>query len=191
MEQKHRLECEELVRDQLKMIGEDPCREGLVDTPKRVVKSWKELYAGYCMNPDEILSTAFSETNGYDQMIVLRDIDYYSTCEHHMLPFFGRAHVAYIPGKAVVGISKLARLVECFARRLQIQEVMTSQIADAIVTSLDPVGVGVLVEGQHFCMTARGIKKQNATMVTCALRGSFKEGTVRSEFMNIAARASK
>jgi GTP cyclohydrolase I len=185
MEQTQRLLAEELVREMVAMIGENPDREGLLDTPKRVVKSWKELYAGYQMNPGDILKTSFAEKAGYDQMVVLRDIDYFSTCEHHLLPFFGRVHVAYIPGEAVVGISKLARLVECFARRLQIQEVMTSQIADSIMDHLKPHGVGVMVEGQHFCMTARGVKKQEARMVTSALRGDFLSSAVRQEFFSL------
>lgn len=180
---------ESLIRNVLVAIGDDASREGLVDTPKRVVKSWNELYGGYKMNPSEILVTTFAEAGGYDEMVVLKDIDFFSTCEHHMLPFFGKAHVSYIPNERVVGISKLARLVECFARRLQIQEVMTEQIANAIMEHLQPKGVGVLIEAQHFCMTGRGVKKQNARMVTSALHGCLKtDSAARAEFMAICGR---
>ena len=148
----NRPEARELVRQLLVLAGENPDREGLRDTPARVVKSWGELYGGYRMKPEKILTTTFAESGGYDQMVVLRNIDFFSTCEHHCLPFFGKAHVAYIPDKLVVGISKLARLVECFARRLQIQEVMTSQIADSIEAILKPLGVGVFVEADALCI---------------------------------------
>ena len=174
----------DLVRHIIKAIGDHPQREGVRDTPKRVVKSWKELFGGYKQDPKEILSTTF-EGKGYDQMVLLRDIEFYSTCEHHMLPFMGKCHIAYIPKERVVGLSKLARLTECFARRLQIQEQLTNQIADAMVECLKPVGVAVAIEAQHFCMIARGVGKQNSIMQTTSLRGVFKEeDSARSEFMS-------
>jgi GTP cyclohydrolase IA len=167
----------------LRMIGENPEREGLLDTPARVVKSWNELYSGYKMDPKKILSRTF-DRGTYDQMIVLSDIDFFSTCEHHMLPFFGVAHVAYIPGKRVVGLSKLARLVECFARRLQIQERMTEQIAVAINDHLKPRGVAVVVKGKHSCMISRGVNKNRGVMTTSSIRGLFKtDPKSRAEFM--------
>jgi GTP cyclohydrolase IA len=170
-----------LVRQVLMMIGEDPKRHGLLDTPKRVVKSWREIYGGYRLDPKKILTRRF-EKGTYDQMILVRGIEFFSTCEHHMLPFFGRAHVAYIPDKHVVGLSKVARLVDCFARRLQIQERLTREIAEAMHTNLDAKGVGVMVEAKHFCMVCRGVQKQNSEMVTSALLGTFRDQTVREEF---------
>lgn len=166
-------------------IGDDSTREGLIDTPRRVIKSWRELYAGYTQSPEAILERCF-DSDGYDQMVILKDIEFYSTCEHHMLPFFGKAHVAYIPSKKVVGISKLARLVECFARRLQIQERLTKQIADAINRNLNPVGVAVMIEAKHLCMISRGINKQNSVMVTSELLGAMTEHKVRDEFLRLA-----
>ena len=155
----------------LQFIGEDPKREGLLDTPKRVVRSWDKLYGGYKENPKDILKTTFNEN--YDEMVLLKDIELYSTCEHHLLPFYGKIHIAYIPDKKVVGISKLARLAECFSRRLQIQERLVNQIADALQEILQPKGVAVICEAKHFCMTSRGIEKQNSNMITSALRGAF------------------
>lgn len=175
-------EKEKLVRSMLAALGEDIGREGLVDTPKRVVKSWDELYGGYELSPEDILKRDFSE-GACDQMIVLRDIDFNSTCEHHIIPIIGKAHVAYIPNGKVVGISKLARVVDAYARRLQIQEKMTEQIAEVIMTVLQPKGVGVLIDAQHMCMTSRGIKKPNVSMVTSALRGVFENDEVRQEFL--------
>jgi GTP cyclohydrolase I len=172
----------------LQYIGEDPTRDGLKDTPRRVLKSWDELYKGYMQNPAEILSKVFDNDGSYDEMVVLKDIEFSSTCEHHLLPFFGKAHVAYVPsaGGKVVGISKLARLVDCFSRRLQIQERLTSQIADAVEKYLNPLGVAVLVEAQHLCMVIRGIQKQNSVMMTSSLRGILKEeGKARAEFFSI------
>ncbi len=162
------------VAEVIKLIGENPEREGLLDTPKRVVKSWKEIYGGYHMDPKQILSTTF-EGEGYDEIVLLDNIELYSTCEHHMLPFFGKAHVAYIPGKRVVGLSKLARLVECFSRRLQIQERLTTQIAEALQENLQPKAVAVVVQAKHFCMVARGVGKQNSTMTTSCVKGLFKD----------------
>jgi len=173
-----------IIRQMLGAMGEDPSREGLLDTPSRVVKSWDTLFGGYKMNPATILERQFS-SDKYDQMIVLRDIEMFSTCEHHMLPFFGKAHVAYIPNGHVVGLSKLARLVECFSRRLQIQERLTQEIADAIMTHTEAKGVGVIIESKHMCMVARGVNKQNSVMVTSAIRGLFKEKSVREEFFTM------
>jgi GTP cyclohydrolase I len=175
-------EKEKLVRSMLAALGEDIDREGLLETPKRVVKSWDELYGGYMLSPEDILKKDFSE-GACDQMIVLRDIEFNSTCEHHIIPIIGKAHVAYIPNGKVVGISKLARVVDAYARRLQIQEKMTEQIAEVIMTVLQPKGVGVMIEAQHMCMTSRGIKKPNVSMVTSALRGVFERDEVRQEFL--------
>lgn len=180
----------ESVRSIIKAIGEDPNRSGIEDTPNRVVKSWGTLFGGYNMDAGEILSTRF-ENESYSQMVVLRDIELYSTCEHHMLPFVGKAHIAYIPNGKVVGLSKLARLVECFARRMQIQERLTDQIASTIEDELKPLGVGVCIEAKHFCMLARGVNKQNSVMQTTSLKGLFKEEQpVREEFL-AAIRGSK
>lgn len=179
---------EDLVKQMLDAIGENSSREGLLDTPKRVVKSWRELFSGYEQSPSSILERDFDGA-GYDEMIVLRDIELYSTCEHHMLPFYGKAHVAYIPGARVVGLSKLARLVECFARRLQIQEKLTREIAEAIHECLAPKGVGVIIEAKHMCMVARGVGKQNSVMTTSALLGKFRDAEVRAEFFNHARNA--
>lgn len=183
--------AEQLVRQMLLTIEPDQqgvLREGLRDTPKRVVKSWIELYGGYALDPKKILGTTFKQEGyAYDEMVLLKDIELYSTCEHHMLPFYGKAHVAYIPNaNRVVGLSKLARLVDCFARRLQIQEKLTNQIADAIVEALQPQGAAVVIEARHHCMCARGVGKQNSAMTTSALRGVFKEkNEVRQEFLRL------
>lgn len=168
---------------QLEFIGEDPTREGLLETPRRVVKSWKKLFEGYDKDPKEILSTVF--TQKYDEMVLLKDIELYSTCEHHMIPFVGKCHIAYIPDGKVVGLSKLARLMECFTRRLQIQEKLTNQIVDAIDEHLKPKGVACIIEAKHFCMCSRGVEKQNSSMVTSALRGVFHEPEARQEFMGL------
>ena len=173
---------EKLIRSMLAALGEDIEREGLIETPKRVVKSWDELYGGYSLSPEDILKKDFAE-GACDQMIVLRDIEFNSTCEHHIIPIIGKAHVAYIPNGKVVGISKLARIVDAYARRLQIQEKMTEQIAEVIMNVLQPKGVGVMIEAQHMCMTSRGIKKPNVSMVTSALRGVFELDEVRQEFL--------
>jgi len=174
----------DLIHDIIKNIGDEPNREGLLDTPKRVVKSWNEIYKGYTQDPKDILGTTF-EGEGYQQMVILKDIEMYSTCEHHMQPFFGKAHVAYIPKNRVVGLSKLARLVECFSRRLQIQERLTKQIAEAIQEHLDPIGVGVVLEAKHFCMMARGVGKQNSSMITSELLGAMRDHAVREEFLRL------
>lgn len=172
------------LKDLLEYIGEDSEREGLIDTPDRIVRSWKHLFSGYGKDPADILTVFDAE--GYDQMVLLKDITFYSQCEHHWLPFIGKAHVAYIPDEKIIGISKLARIVEIYARRLQVQERLTEQVADCIVEHLEPLGVGVVIEGQHLCMQARGVEKQHSIMTTSALRGVFKEdpGT-REEFMRL------
>ena len=178
--------AEDIVTRTLQFIGEDVKRDGLIDTPRRVIKAWRELYAGYKMNPQEILSKQFENETKYDQMVISRNIDFYSTCEHHMLPFYGQAHIAYLPKDKIVGISKLARLVECFSRRLQVQERMTQQIADLIDEELQPLGCAVYVEGQHLCQQARGIQKINSVMVTSALKGVFKNEAPRLEFIMLS-----
>jgi GTP cyclohydrolase I len=177
---------EDNVRRILQYLGETPSREGLRDTPKRVVRSWERLFGGYKQNPQEILRTQFGETSGYDEMVVLKKIRFFSTCEHHMLPFYGHATVAYIPRDRVVGISKLARLVEVFSRRLQIQERLTEEIAGAIQEALDPVGVGVTMTAKHFCMISRGVEKESAEMTTSKLIGAFQTPEVRAEFFNLS-----
>ena len=176
---------EHIVEDMLRALGEDPEREGLVDTPKRVVKSWNELFSGYDKDPAEVLGVVF-EDGACDEMVILKNIEGYSTCEHHVLPFSYRCHIGYIPNGKVVGVSKLARLTEVFAQRLQIQERMTSQIADMLVEVLEPKGVMVVVEGQHLCMLARGVKQHNSTMVTSAVRGVFEsKDAARQEFLEL------
>lgn len=178
-------EKEFAVFNMLKGIGEDLNREGLADTPTRVVKSWSELYKGYSMNPSEILKTVF-DGEGYDQIVLLKDIELYSMCEHHMLPFYGKAHVAYLPRKKVVGLSKLARLVECFSRRLQIQERLTKEVVEALEENLDPIGAACVIEAKHFCMVARGVGKQHSSMVTSAMAGVFLDDhDARSELMHL------
>jgi GTP cyclohydrolase I len=176
--------AEELVRQLIIRIGDDPDREGLWETPQRVIKSFGELFAGYNANVPELLKT-FSEDSS-DEMVLLRRCEFFSTCEHHLQPFFGMAHVAYIPDRKVVGISKLARLVEAFSRRLQIQERLTSQIAEALQSHLRPKGVGVMLEARHFCMVCRGVNKQNSEMVTSHLTGAFKaQPDTRAEFFSL------
>lgn len=175
--------AEEAVSTLLRFIGEDPSREGLADTPARVVRAWREMTAGYQEDPAEILSRTFDESS--DELIVLRGISFYSMCEHHLLPFYGEACVGYLPGK-VVGISKLARLVNCFAHRLQVQERMTRQIADAIEAHLDARGVGVILRAHHLCMGCRGVRQQDTDMVTSAMLGTLRtDATSRSEFLRL------
>lgn len=176
---------ENIIREFLVAIGEDPNREGLLDTPKRVVKSWKELYSGYSQDPAEILSTCF-EDGACDEMVILKDIEFNSMCEHHVLPFRGKAHVAYIPAGKVVGLSKLARLVDCFGKRLQIQEKMTQQIATAIAEVLKPKGVAVVIEAHHQCMSCRGVGKNSTSMITSSMLGVFRtEAGARAEFLSL------
>jgi GTP cyclohydrolase I len=165
----------------LQHIGEDPTREGLLDTPKRVVKSWKELYSGYNQKAKDVLGTVFSSDN--TSLVICKDIEFYSMCEHHMLPFFGKVHIGYIPNGKVVGLSKLARLVDVYARRLQIQEQLTDQVANAITEHIDGCeSAMVVIEAKHHCMCARGVGKQNSSMITSALRGAFKQPDLRQEF---------
>lgn len=169
----------------IEFCGGDVNSEGLSDTPKRVVKAFAEMTAGRNENPEEILSRTFPK-DGYDQVVVLKDIRFFSTCEHHLLPFFGRAAVAYVPGERVVGLSKLARLVDCFARRLQIQERLTVQVADALESCLKPQGVAVVMKAQHLCMVARGASKEGAEMVTSVMRGNFRDhAESRAEVLNL------
>ena len=177
-------EIEEAVRTILASVGEDPEREGLRRTPHRVAKMYDELLAGYHVDPIQLVNGALFDVE-YDEMILVKDIEFFSMCEHHMLPFYGRAHVAYIPRSKVIGLSKIPRIVEMFARRLQVQERMTRQIADMIEEILDPLGVAVVVEGSHMCSMMRGVKKEHPRMVTSAMLGSFKENAMtRNEFMD-------
>jgi GTP cyclohydrolase I len=179
-----REEAEEAVRTLIRWAGDDPSREGLVGTPDRVVRSYEEFYAGYDEDPVEILKRTFEETDGYDEMVLLRDIRLESHCEHHMVPIIGKAHVAYLPSNRVVGISKLARVVEIYSNRLQIQEKLTAQIANTLQDVLNPRGVGVVIEAAHQCMTTRGVKKPGVTMVTSRMLGAFRDNqSTRREFM--------
>lgn len=175
IEKPSQAEAEEAVRTLIAWAGDDPDREGLVDTPGRVVSAYREFFKGYEECPIEVLSRTFEEVGGYDDMVMLRDIDLYSHCEHHMVPFIGKAHVAYMPNKAVVGISKLARVVEIYARRLQTQETMTAQIADTIDSVLKPEGVAVMIEAVHQCMSIRGVRKPNVATITTQFTGCFKD----------------
>ncbi|WP_114373694.1 GTP cyclohydrolase I FolE [Elioraea thermophila] len=179
-----REEAEAAVRTLLLWAGDDPDREGLVDTPARVVRAYEEFFSGYEIDPVELLARTFEETDGYDEMVLLRDIRLESHCEHHMVPIIGRAHVAYLPHKRVVGISKLARVVEAYAKRLQIQEKLTAQIANTINDVLQPKGVAVVIEAAHQCMTTRGIHKPGVSMVTSRMLGAFRDdAATRREFL--------
>jgi GTP cyclohydrolase I len=183
--------AEAAVRTLLEWAGEDPAREGLRDTPRRVVEAYRDWFSGYTINPSEYLARTFEEVAGYDQMIVLRDIEFESHCEHHMAPIIGRAHVGYLPDDKVVGISKLARVVEGFARRFQVQEKMTAEIAHCIHDVLKPRGVGVVVEAAHQCMTTRGVHKTRVSMITSQMLGTFREDArTRAEFLRFIAIAS-
>ena len=179
-----REETEAAVRTLLRWTGDDPHREGLVDTPARVVRAFEEFFAGYATDPVELLARSFEETDGYDEMVLLRDIRLESHCEHHMVPIIGRAHIAYIPDGRVVGISKLARVLEAYAKRLQIQEKLTAQVANCINDVLKPKGVAVVIEAAHQCMTTRGIHKPGVSMVTSRMLGAFRDDpTTRREFL--------
>lgn len=179
-----RAEAESAVRTLLHWAGEDPTREGLLDTPRRVVDAYGDWFSGYAADPADYLRRTFAEVENYDEMIVLRDIDFESHCEHHMAPIIGRAHVGYLPDRKVVGISKLARVVEVYARRFQVQEKLTAQVAQAIQDVLKPRGVGVVVEAVHHCMTTRGVHKTRVSMVTSQMLGAFREDArTRSEFL--------
>ena len=177
-----------LIRSLLEQLGEDPSREGLLKTPERVEKSMKFLTSGYQADVDDILNGALF-TVDYSEMVIVKDIDFYSLCEHHLLPFFGKCHVAYIPNGKVVGLSKIPRLVDIFSRRLQVQERLTNQIAATILEKVGPIGVGVVLEGQHLCMSMRGVEKQNSVAVTSAMLGTFRsDARTRSEFLELIRR---
>lgn len=165
-------------------LGEDPAREGLQKTPERVAKALQYLTHGYDLDPEEILRSAMF-TEDHNQMVIVKDIELYSMCEHHMLPFFGKAHIAYIPNGKIVGLSKLPRVVDAFARRLQVQERLTDQIKNCIQTTLNPLGVAVVIEAQHMCMQMRGIQKQNSVTTTSSFTGAFEKDTTRKEFINL------
>jgi GTP cyclohydrolase IA len=181
---------EDQVRKILKAIGEDPDREGLKKTPHRVAQALSYLTRGYAMDPGKVINDALY-TEDYEEMIVQKDIDFYSLCEHHLLPFFGKAHVAYIPHHKIVGISKLARLVDVYARRLQVQERLTNQIATTIMDKLDALGVAVVLEAEHLCMRMRGVEKQNSFVITSSLLGAFRtRQETRAEFMNLIRQKS-
>jgi len=175
---------EEIYREILRRVGEDPSRDGLLRTPERVEKTLAYLTKGYQEDPQQLLRGALFDVD-YDEMVIVKDVEMFSLCEHHMLPFFGKVHVAYIPNGKVMGLSKIARLVEIFARRLQVQERMTRQIADAIQDAIAPQGVGVVIEARHLCMMMRGIEKQNSSTVTSAMVGCFQQKETRSEFLSL------
>jgi GTP cyclohydrolase IA len=184
----NRARVEELIRELLTEIGEDPKREGLLETPKRVAKSWEFLTRGYRENPEEVINNAVFESE-VNNMIIARDIEVYSLCEHHMLPFFGKCHIGYIADKKVLGVSKLARIVDCYARRLQIQERLTAQIGHEIEDAVDAVGVGVVMECRHLCMMMRGVEKQNSVMTTSTVLGALHdEVAARTEFLQLIHR---
>ena len=183
-----REEAEEAVKTLISWAGDDPTREGLIETPKRVVKSYEEFYAGYDQDPAEILSKVFEEIEGYDEIVLVKNILLESHCEHHMVPIVGKAHVAYLPDKRVVGLSKLARVVDLFAKRLQTQETMTAQIADTIDQVLKPKGVAVVIDAEHQCMSSRGVSKKGASTITSRMIGVFRDNQKsRMEFMNLIA----
>lgn len=185
VERPSRAEAEDAVRTLLRWVGENPGREGLLDTPKRVVKAYEQFFAGYHQDPDEILGTIFEEVEGYDDMVLVKDIEFASHCEHHMVPFVGKAHIAYFPNGGVVGLSKLARLVEVYARRLQTQETMTAQIADALEQALEPLGAAVMIEAEHMCMSIRGVQKNGASTVTTRFTGRMREPAEQVRFLTL------
>jgi len=181
----------ELIHRILIELGEDPSRDGLMKTPQRVDRSLKYLTSGYQKDPDELLNGALFDV-AYDEMVIVKDIEVFSLCEHHLLPFFGKCHVAYIPNGKIIGLSKIPRLVDMFARRLQVQERLTTQIADTILQKINPKGVAVVVEAQHLCMIMRGVEKQNSTAVTSSMLGVFKDNqNTRSEFLNLVQNRSR
>jgi GTP cyclohydrolase I len=180
------------VRKILEHMGEDPSREGLLKTPHRVAKAFEYLTKGYEQNPREVIRQAMFTEDDYEEMVLVRDIDFYSMCEHHILPFFGRANVAYIPRHHIVGLSKIPRLVEVFSRRLQVQERLTTQIANTIMEELNPLGVGVIIRAEHLCMRMRGVEKQNSIVTTSAMLGAFREQqATREEFMTLVNGSSR
>ena len=186
-----RVEAEDAVRTLLRWAGDDPTREGLLGTPDRVARAYKEFFSGYDVDPVAFLKRTFEEIDGYDELIVLRDIRFESHCEHHLAPIIGRAHIGYLPNKRVVGISKLARVLEAYARRLQIQEKLTAQVANTIQEVLQPRGVGVIVDAAHQCMTTRGVHKSGVDMVTSRMLGAFRDnGETRREFLTMIGRPS-
>ena len=184
------LTTQELYRELLVRLGEDPTRDGLLDTPERMEKSMAFLTRGYAMDVKTVLHEALFEVE-YDEMVIVKDIEFFSMCEHHLLPFFGKAHIAYVPNGKVIGLSKVPRVVDVFARRLQVQERLTTQIADAISDAIDPQGVAVILEAQHLCMMMRGVEKQHSATVTSAMRGVFKtQLQTRNEFLSLVRRGS-
>ena len=187
-----RAEAEAAVRTMLAWTGDNPDREGLIETPKRVVRAYEQFFAGYDKDPKEVLSKVFEEVEGYDEMVIVKDIRLESHCEHHIVPILGKAHIGYIPNNRVVGISKLARIVDVFGKRLQTQETMTSQIANVIQKVLDPKGVAVVIDASHQCMTTRGVHKPESSTVTSAMKGIFKENAVtRNEFLSFVTLPKK
>ena len=187
---RYNTQMQELISRLLRELGEDPGREGLLDTPKRVEKSLRFLTSGYRADIDEVINQALF-TVDYSEMVIVKDVDFYSLCEHHLLPFFGKCHIAYIPSNKVIGLSKIPRLVDVFARRLQVQERLTHQIAQVIEEKIAPLGVAVVMEGTHLCMSMRGIEKQNSFAVTSAMLGAFREhARTRSEFLELIKRRS-
>jgi GTP cyclohydrolase IA len=184
------LTTQELYRELLVRLGEDPTRDGLLDTPARVEKSMAFLTRGYAMDVKTVLHNALFEVD-YDEMVIVKDVEFFSMCEHHLLPFFGKAHVAYVPNGKVIGLSKVPRVVDVFARRLQVQERLTTEIADAISEAIDPQGVAVIIEAQHLCMMMRGVEKQHSATVTSAMRGVFKtQLQTRNEFLSLVRRGN-
>ena len=188
MNEKKRKKLEENTRNLLGLLGEDPSREGLINTPKRVAKAWEFLTKGYNEDLDKLINNAIFEGESKD-MVIVKNIEFYSLCEHHMIPFYGKAHIGYIPDGKIIGLSKLARITDLFSQRLQVQERLTSQIADAVNDVLDPKGVAVVMEGQHMCMQMRGVQKQNSYTSTSAMHGKFRTSAeTRSEFLSIISR---
>ena len=186
-----RAESEAAVRTMLAWTGDNPDREGLIETPKRVVRAYEQFFAGYDKDPKEVLSKVFEEVEGYDEMVIVKDIRVESHCEHHMVPILGKAHVGYLPNKRIVGISKLARVVDIFGKRLQTQEVMTAQIANVINEVLEPKGVAVVINAKHQCMTTRGVHKPESSTITSTMLGTFRQNPdTRAEFMNLITTSS-
>jgi len=186
-----RAEAEAAVRTMLAWTGDNPDREGLIETPKRVVRAYEQFFAGYDKDPKEVLSKVFEEVEGYDEMVIVKDIRVESHCEHHMVPILGKAHVGYLPNKRIVGISKLARVVDIFGKRLQTQEVMTAQIANVINEVLEPKGVAVVINAKHQCMTTRGVHKPESSTITATMLGTFRQNPdTRAEFMNLITTSS-
>ena len=184
-ERPSRAEAEAAVLTLLNWIGDDPAREGLVDTPARVVKAYEEMFGGYADDPADILGRTFEDVAGYDDIVLLKDISFHSHCEHHMVPIIGKAHVAYLPDERVLGLSKIARVIDVFARRLQTQETMTAQVATSIEETLAPRGIAVMIEAEHMCMAMRGIRKQGSTTITTRFTGAFETADWQARFMTL------